>query len=145
MSAQNSRCAWFAANCRFLAATTCFPIWRERLLVIARLSEHEAELLGRTREYITESEALIARADNLLYGPLIPSWLNATDPVAWQICAASPARNSPTTTPPFVRRDPARRSSRKAIPTWCHHVFCPTKVLSFFLPIWQVFHNPQRS
>jgi hypothetical protein len=46
--------------------TSSFPPWRERLLVLARLSDREAELVKQSRDCIAESKDLIARAEILI-------------------------------------------------------------------------------
>ncbi len=57
MSAQSERRAAFAETCRLRAALAFFPPWRESLLVLAQLSEREATLMQRSRDYIDESKA----------------------------------------------------------------------------------------
>ncbi len=66
MSAQGERRAAFAETCRLRAAHAFFPFWRKSLLVFAQLSQREATLMERSRDYIDESKKLIARADVLL-------------------------------------------------------------------------------
>jgi hypothetical protein len=56
----------FAEICRSLHMTSFFPPWRERLLVLAHLSDREAELVKQSRDCIAESKDLIARAEILV-------------------------------------------------------------------------------
>jgi hypothetical protein len=47
--------------------TSCFPPWRERLLILARLSDQEAKLVKQSCDCIAESKDLIARAEILIH------------------------------------------------------------------------------
>jgi hypothetical protein len=67
MSAQSDRRLIFAESCRSRAADTCSPFQREHLLVLARLSDFEAELVQHSSDCIAESKALIARSEILLH------------------------------------------------------------------------------
>jgi hypothetical protein len=66
MCAESERRIAFAQTCRSRAAMSCSPFRREHLLIIANLSEHEAELVQQSYDRITESKGLIACAEFLL-------------------------------------------------------------------------------
>src|SRR5215472_976269 len=67
MSAQTNRRLVFAETCRSRAAEICSPFRRKHLLVIAGLSDYEAELVMRSDERIAETNDLIARVEILLH------------------------------------------------------------------------------
>ncbi len=67
MSAQSDRRLVFAETCRSRAAATCSPFQRKHLLVLARLSDFEAELVQHSSDCIAESKGLIARSEILLH------------------------------------------------------------------------------
>lgn len=67
MGAESDRRIVFAETCRSRATVSCSPFRRDHLLVLAGLSEHEAELVQDSYERITASKDLIARAETLLH------------------------------------------------------------------------------
>ena len=46
---------------------SCSPFRREHLLILANLSEHEAELVQQSYDRIAESKGLIVRSEILLH------------------------------------------------------------------------------
>ena len=67
MCAQSDRLTAFAETLRSRAKTTCFPIRREHLLVLAYLTEHEAELVKQSYDRLAASKDLIARVEIFLH------------------------------------------------------------------------------
>jgi len=67
MCAGSDRRIAFAETCRSRAAMSCSPFRREHLLILANLSEHEAELVQESYDRVAESRGLIVRAEILLH------------------------------------------------------------------------------
>jgi hypothetical protein len=67
MCAESDRRIAFAETCRSRAAMSCSPFRREHLLILANLSEHEAELVQQSYDRIAESKGLIVRSEILLH------------------------------------------------------------------------------
>ena len=67
MCAESDRRRAFAETYRSRAAMSCSPFRREHLVILANLSEHEAELVQQSYDRIAESKGLIMRAEILLH------------------------------------------------------------------------------
>ena len=67
MCAESDRRIAFAETCRSRAGMSCSPFRREHLLILANLSEHEAELVQESYDLVAESRGLIVRAEILLH------------------------------------------------------------------------------
>ncbi len=66
MSADINHRVVFAETCWSWAAAGRFPLRRDHLLVLARLSEQEAALVQQSYDRIAASKELIARTEILL-------------------------------------------------------------------------------